>query len=323
MKAMVYTTYGRPDVVKLQEVTSPIPAAGEVLVRIRAALVTPSDVVSRAGTPYFARLYFGLTKPKFPVLGSEFAGEIAAVGPGVTRFQVGDEVFGGDKTLGAHAEYLCVAEGGAIALKPASLGFEESVAVIDGAMTALPFLRDSARLRRGQGILINGASGAVGVAAVQLAKHIGATVTAVCSTSNRELVASLGADAVIDYTTEDFTRGGRQYDVIFDAVGKRSFAKCRRALAAGGIYLTTVPSPAILLAKAWTARFGKRRAGIAFTGLRDPAEKADDLAFLTALVEAGSLVPVIDRRYPLEQIALAHEYVDTGRKRGSVVITVS
>jgi NADPH:quinone reductase-like Zn-dependent oxidoreductase len=310
-------------VVKLQELTRPTPGPGEVLVRIRAALVTPSDAVSRAGTPYFARLYFGLTRPKFPVLGSEFAGEIAAVGAGVTRFRVGDEVVGGDKTLGAHAEFLCVPEAGAIAPKPANLSFEESVAVIDGAMTALPFLRDSARLREGQSVLINGASGAVGVAAVQLAKHFGATVTAVCSSANRELVASLGADAVIDYTAEDFTRGGRHYDVVFDAVGKSSFAKCRRALTEGGIYLTTVPSPAILLEQAWTARFGKRRAGIAFTGLRDSTAKARDLAFLTTLVEAGSLVPVIDRRYPLEQVALAHEYVDTGRKRGSVVVTVN
>lgn len=323
MKAMVYATYGRPDVVKLQELTRPTPGPGEVLVRIRAALVTPSDAVSRAGTPYFARLYFGLTRPKFPVLGSEFAGEIAAVGSGVTRFRVGDEVIGGDKTLGAHAEFLCVPEAGAIAPKPANLSFEESVAVIDGAMTALPFLRDSAGLRAGQRVLINGASGAVGVAAVQLAKHFGATVTAVCSSSNHELVASLGADAVIDYTAEDFTRGDRHYDVVFDAVGKSSFATCRRALTEGGIYLTTVPSPAILLEQAWTARFGKRRAGIAFTGLRDSADKADDLAVLATLVEAGSLVPVIDRRYRLEEIALAHEYVDTGRKRGSVVVTVN
>jgi NADPH:quinone reductase-like Zn-dependent oxidoreductase len=189
-------------------------------------------------------------------------------------------------------------------------------------MTALPFLRDAAKLQSGQSILINGASGAVGVAAIQLAKQSGATVTAVCSGTNRDLVTSLGADEVVDYTSEDFTRPGRRYDVIFDAIGKSSFLRCRRILAEGGIYLTTVPSPAILLAQALTSKSAKRRAGIAFTGLRPPAEKADDLGFLTTLVEAGGVKPVIDRSYPLEQLALAHEYVDTGRKRGSVVITV-
>ncbi|HEU4807889.1 MAG TPA: NAD(P)-dependent alcohol dehydrogenase, partial [Homoserinimonas sp.] len=205
MRAMVYSKYGTPDVVKLQQLDTPVPGAGEVLVRIRAALVTPSDVVSRAGTPYFARLYFGLVTPKFPVLGTDFSGEIAAIGDGVTRFRVGDQVVGGDKTFGAHAEYIRVHEDGAIAPKPTSLTCEEAVAVFDGAMTALPFLRDAAGLRSGQSILINGASGAVGVAAIQLAKHCGATVTAVCSAANHGLVMSLGADGVVDYTREDFT----------------------------------------------------------------------------------------------------------------------
>lgn len=322
MKAMVYRNYGRPDVLRLEEVATPVPGHGEVRVRIHATLVTPSDVVSRAGTPYFARLYFGLIKPKFPILGSDFAGEIDAVGAGVTRFRVGDQVIGGDQTFGAHAEYICASEAGAIALKPAGLSHEDAVAVFDGAMTALPFLRDEARLRGGQSILINGASGAVGGAAVQLAKHFGATVTAVCSTANLELVRSLGADEAIDYTKEDFTRTGQRYDVIFDAIGKNSFSQCRRALKAGGIYLTTVPSLAILLQMMWTSRFGSRRARIAFTGLRKPSDKTKDLAVITELAEAGAVKPVIDRRYPFEQTAEAHRYVDTGRKRGSVVITV-
>ena len=322
MKAIVYRHYGRPDVLSLEEVATPVPADGEVRVRIHSALVTPPDVVSRAGTPYFARLYFGLIKPKYPILGSGFAGEIDAVGAGVTRFRVGDRVVGGDKTLGAHAEYICIPEGGTVAPMPAGLGYEESVALFDGAVTALPFLRDEANLRRGQSILINGASGAVGVAAIQLAKHFGATVTAVCSTPNLDLVRSLGADEAIDYTQEDVVRAGQRYDVIFDAIGKSSFARSRPSLKDGGIYLTTVPSPAILLQMMWTSRIGGRRAKIAFTGLRPAGDKVKDLAFLTELAEGGAVKPVIDRRYALDDAARAHEYVETGRKRGSVVLTV-
>lgn len=323
MKAIVYRSYGPPDVVGLEEVATPTPADGEVLVKIHAAVVAPTDVAARAGDPRFARLFFGLTRPKLSILGNEFAGEIAAIGAGATRFRVGDQVIGGDQAFGAHAEYLCVAADGALAIKPGSLSFEESVAIVDGAMTALPFLRDEAKLRRGQKILINGASGAVGLAAVQLAKHFGAEVTAVCSSVNVDLVKSMGADVAIDYATADFTQSADTYDVIFDAVGKSSFSRCRRALTHGGIYLTTMPSPAILVQKVWTSKVGGKRAGIAFTGLRKSEEKAKDLVYLASLAETGVYKPVIDRCYPFESIAQAHRYVDTGRKKGSVVITVT
>ena len=323
MKAIVYHTYGSPDVLRLEEVATPTPRDNEVLIRVHAAAVTTTDCAARKGKPFLARLAFGPIRPKKPILGTEFAGEIAAVGRDVTRFSVGDQVFAASGTgFGAHAEYICVPEDGALARKPANLTLEEAAAVCEGGLTALPFLRDSGKIQSGRRVLINGASGAVGTAAVQLAKHFGAEVTGVCGARNVDLVRSLGADEVIDYTTQDFTRIGQTYDVIFDAVGKSSFRRCRRSLKQGGRYLTTVPTLAILPQMAWTSKVGSKRAMITFTGLRPPGEKAKDLRFLAELVEAGELRPVIDRRYPLEQIAEAHGYVDTGHKRGSVVMTV-
>lgn len=322
MKAIVYTRYGSPDVLRLEEVPTPLPRDNEVLVRIRASVVTPPDTAARSGNPAFARLYFGLLRPKVTILGSQFAGEITAIGSAVRRFAVGDRVVGGNPDFGAHAEYLCVPEDSALAPLPSNLGYEDAVAIFEGAMTALPFLRETANLQPGQTILINGASGSVGTAAVQLARHLGAEVTAVCSAGNTDLVKSLGADKVIDYVTEDFTRAVGAYDVIFDTVNRSSYSRSRRSLKRGGIYLATSPSPAILLQMLFTSRFGRTRAAIAFTGLRNPVEKAKDLASLSELAEAGAIVPVIDRRYPLDRTAEAHEYVDTGRKKGNVVITM-
>jgi NADPH:quinone reductase-like Zn-dependent oxidoreductase len=209
-----------------------------------------------------------------------------------------------------------------VAAKPATATYEEAVAVAEGTLTALPFLRDKAHLRRGQTILVNGASGSVGTSAVQLAKHFGAKVTGVCSAANLELVKSLGADEVIDYTKDDFTQTGQTYDVIFDAVGKSSFSRCKGALNDGGIYLSTASTLGIVLQTLWTSKFGNTRAIVAFTGLRPAREKAKDLQFLKGLVESGAMQAVIDRRYPLEQTAEAHRYVDTGHKKGSVVVTV-
>lgn len=323
MKAIVYRSYGSPDVVRIEDVATPVPREREILVRNHASVVAGSDCEARKGEAPAARLYFGLRRPRFPVLGAEFAGVVETVGSAVTKFRVGDQVFGvvGPK-LGAHAEYVCVSEDGAIAPKPASLNYKDAVAVVDGGLTALPFLRDSAHLASGQTILINGASGAVGTAAVQLAKHLGAIVTAVCSTPNLELVKTLGADKVIDYTKENFTQTGQAYDVVFDAVGKSSYSRSRGLLKPGGIYLTTVPSLPILFQMLWTARIGKTKAAIAFTGLRKAADMAKDMVYLGELAESGQYVPVIDRSYPLEQASEAHALVDTGHKTGSVVISL-
>jgi NADPH:quinone reductase-like Zn-dependent oxidoreductase len=323
MKAIVYHNYGSPDVLKLEEVEKPTPQDNEVLIKIYATTVETTDAIFRRGSDLSARLFTGLFKPKFTRPGGEFAGQIEAVGKDVTRFKEGDRVFGTTApNFGTHAEYICLPEDGAMAIKPDNLTYEEAVSFHPGALTALPNLRDAAHIQSGQKVLINGASGSIGVSAVQLAKYFGAEVTGVCSTANVDLVKSLGADVVIDYKTEDFTQTGQTYDIIFDTVGKSSFSRCKGALKPGGIYLTTVITPAILGQMLWTSKFGSKKAMIIFAGLRSVSEKNEDLAFCLELVEAGALKPVIDRCYPLEQIAEAHRYVDTGHKKGNVVITV-
>lgn len=322
MKAIVHRRYGGPEVLALEELPVPVPGADEVLMKVGAVAVTAADCAIRAADPFIARLAAGLRRPKRPVLGSEVAGEVVAVGSRVTGVSRGDRIVGAaGLPMGGYAEYICLPADGVAAI-PAGLTDEDVVAVTEGGLTALPFLRDHAALRGGQTVLINGASGAVGTAAVQLAKHFGAVVTGVCSATNAELVRSLGADEVIDYATADFTRAQARYDVVFDAVGKSSFGRCRRTLKPGGVFLTTVPSPTVLLQMLWTRWLGRRRAVIAFTGLRRPREKAKDLALLIELVEAGDIRPVIDRRLSLAQTAEAHRYVDTGRKRGAVVVSV-
>lgn len=320
MKAVVYTTYGPPEVLQIKEIDKPEPEADEVLVKVHATTVTPVDCIFRKGDSFFAKLYTGLTKPKNPILGSELSGEVEAVGAKVTRFKKGDLVFGTGS--GTHAEYVCLPEDGALALKPGNLTMQEAAALPYGALTALPFLRDAGQIRRGQKVLINGASGSIGSYAVQLARHYEAEVTAVCSTSNVEMVKSLGADKVVDYRKEDFTQSGETYDVIFDTVGKSSFSRCKRALADTGIYLTTVMSLRILFQKAWTSKRSGKKAGIEFTGLRPPDDIARDFVFIKELAEAGEIKAVIDRRYPLEHIAEAYKYVEAGHKKGNVIITM-
>ena len=322
MKAIVYTKYGPPDVLQLKELEKPTPSDDEVLIRIDAAAVSTTDCDVRKGDP-FIRLAFGLIRPKKTILGTEFAGEIEAVGKDVKRFREGDQVFAATGTgFGAHAEYICLPEEGALAIKPANTTYAEAAAICEGALTALPFLRDKGHIQSGQTILINGASGAVGTAAVQLAKYFGAEVTGVCSTTNIELVKSLGADKVIDYTKEDFTRTGQTYDIIFDTVGKTSFSRCKGSLKQRGIYLEAAVVLAIFPQVLWTSMIGSKKARIAATGLRPASEKTKDLLFLKELIEAGEIKPVIDRRYPLEQIPEAHRHVEKGHKKGSVVITV-
>ncbi len=323
MKAIVCTHYGPPEVLQLKEVDKPAPRDSEVLVKVYATAVTSGDARVRSFTVplsywLLARIALGLSKPKKAILGSVFAGEVEAVGKAVTRFQTGDQVFGSKgHDFGAYAEYLCLPESGALAIKPANMTYEEAAALPWGGMTALYFLRKG-KIHSGQHMLIYGASGSVGTAAVQLAKYFGAEVTGVCSTPHVEFVKSLGADTVIDYTQEDFTRSGVTYDVIFDAVGKSSFAGCMRSLKEEGIYLQAVAAPALSVRMRWTAlTSGKTLLG----GTAVP--KAEDMMYLKELVEAGKLQPVIDRCYPLEHMVEAHRYVDTGHKKGNVVITVA
>jgi 2-desacetyl-2-hydroxyethyl bacteriochlorophyllide A dehydrogenase len=318
MRAIICTAYGSPDVLQLKEVEKPAPRDNEVLVKIAATVVTPSDCAFRQGKPYATRLFSGLTKPKY-ILGSALAGEIVEVGKDVQLFQKGDQVFAATNAgFSAHAEYRCLPEAGVVALKPTKLTYEEATAVPE-ALTALYFLRDTAHIQQGQKVLINGASGAVGTYAVQLAKYFGAEVTGVCSTTNIELVQSLGADKVIDYTKEDFTKSGHSYDIIFDAVGKSSFSQCKDSLKQRGMYLSTELKPAILLQMLWTSKIGTKKAKFVATGFKQSKES---LNFLKELIEAEKLKAVIDRRYPLEQIAEAYRYVELGHKKGNVVITL-
>lgn len=321
MRAAVRTVYGPPDVVREAEVETPVPGPDQVLVRVHAATVTAADRAFRSGTPRFARLFTGLRRPKKSVLGTEFAGEVAAVGTAVTRFAVGDKVFGAtDLGFGAHAEFVCVKESGAVAELPTGLSCTEAVTLVDG--TALVFLRDHAKLHSGESILINGASGSVGAQAVQLARHAGAEVTAVCSDAGADLVKRLGADRVVDYTSTDFTAEDRTYDVIFDVAGTSTYRKCRRRLKPGGRYLTTVPSLATMLWSPWTRVIGSRRAIVAFTGLRPAEAKAKDLALVKQRAEAGRILPVVDRTFPLARIADAYRHLDQPGKRGTTVIEV-
>ena len=317
MKAIEYTKFGPPDVLQLQEVVKPIPKDNEVFIKIFATTVVKEDPDWRR-SPGFN----GFLKPRNPILGQEFAGEIEAVGKDVTHFKPGDRVFG-IVMFGAYAEYLCVPEDGAIAIKPASMSYEEAASIPNGTLTALPFLRDKGNIQNGQSVLIYGASGSVGTAAIQLARYFGTEVTGVCSTANLELVESLGADHVIDYTREDFTENDNTYDIIYDTVGKLSFSKCKGSLKNDGTYLTTVPTPGIMLQALWPAKSSGKKVKFLAAGLRSASKKVNDLDFLTELIEAGEIKAVIDRCYPLAEMAEAHHYVEKGHKKGNVVITVA
>jgi NADPH:quinone reductase-like Zn-dependent oxidoreductase len=325
MKAIVYTEYGPADVLHLQEVEKPTPKENEVLIKVHATSVTAGDCNARGfvflppGFGFLSRMMFGFRKPKQPILGVELAGEIVEVGQNVRRFKKGDQVFGISLKYGAYAEYICMAEDASLVMKPANLTCAEAASIPFGANTALYFLRDMAKLQPGQKVLMIGASGCTGVYAVQLAKYYGAEVTGVCSTRNLELVRSLGADHVIDYTKEDFTHNGQTYDVILDMVpGKSSFARYKGSLKPNGLYLAGAGGIESFAQMAWTGLAGGKKviAGMA-------PDRVEGLVFLKELLEAGKLKPVIDRRYPLEQTAEAHRYADTGHKRGSVVITIA
>jgi NADPH:quinone reductase-like Zn-dependent oxidoreductase len=318
MRAVVYEKYGPPEVLRLEEVPRPVPKDDEVLVKVHATTVNRTDTGLRSAEYFISRFVTGLLRPKNKILGMEFAGEIVENGAAVTEFKVGDEVFGG-KAYGAHAEFVAVPQSAAVALKPAAMSFEEAAAVTDGVMLALACLRKAGPLE-GRSIVIYGASGSIGTAAVQLARHFGADVTAVCATRNVELVRSLGADAVVDYTQEDFTRNGKKYDVIFDAVGMHSFRRSRRSLKRGGTYIETDLGfmwhvPLFILLTRWVGD-KKVKMGI-------PHYTKEDVLFLKELIEAGKYRAVIDRTYVLEDMIEAVRYVETGQKTGNVVVTVA
>jgi len=305
---------------QLKEVEKPTPRENEVLIRIYATTVTSADVRIRKADPFPIRFFYGFKRPKKnTILGSEIAGEIEAIGKNVKLFKEGDQVFAGAGTsLGANAEYICLSEAAAVAIKPINMTYEEAAAIPFGATTSLIFLRNKGNIQNGQKILIYGASGSLGTAAVQLAKFFGADVTGVCSTANLELVKSLGADKVIDYTKEDFTKSGKTYDIVFDTIGQSPFSGCLRSLKQNGIYLRAVHinlSP--ILRGLWTSMTSNKKVvgGVAI-------ECKEDLIFLKELIEAGKMRSVIDKRYPLEETAEAHRYVEQGHKKGNVVITV-
>jgi NADPH:quinone reductase-like Zn-dependent oxidoreductase len=319
MRAIIGTQYGSPEVLQLKEVAKPIPGDNEVLIKVHAGSVTPADCAFRKADPVLIRFLYGLTRPKYAIPGVEFAGEIEAVGKDVKSFKPGEQVFGlSPDRFGAHAEYLCLPEDKPMTMKPAGMSYEEAAGILDGATTALTFLRDEAKLERGQKVLINGASGAVGYFAVQLAKHYGAEVTGVCSAANAAFVKSMGADFVIDYAKEDFTQGNLTYDVIFDAVGKSSFSRCKNVLTETGVYLTTVPAPGVVWHMLLTSKSKGKKARFVASGLM---QKKSNLDFLGELHGLGKIRTAIDRRYPLAHIVEAHRYVETGHKKGNVVIT--
>jgi NADPH:quinone reductase-like Zn-dependent oxidoreductase len=322
MKAIVCTKYGPPEVLQLKEVAKPTPKDNEVLVKIFAVAVGIEDPMQRKGKPYFGRIFVGFTKPRKPILGTEFAGQIEAVGRDVKLFKKGDEVFGVTGAgFGCNAEYTCMPEGGLLSIKLPKISYEEAAPVC-GALAAWNLLKDKANIKNGQNILIIDASASIGSAAVQIAKALGAEVTGVCSPADLEFVKSLGADRVIDYATEDFTKNGQTYDVVLDATGKSSFLQCKNSLRKSGFYLTTYPTIPVLFQMFWTGMFSGKKVIFSATGLMPVAKRLSLLKDLILLFKEGKLRTVIDRRYRLDQLIEAHKYIEQGQIKGNVVITV-
>ena len=320
MKAVICTKYGSPKVLEVQEIDKPRPKANEVLIKVQASSMTAADSIMRQGTPWIGRLFLGLFKPKTAVTGTGFSGIVEEIGDGVTQFKPGDEVFGESIFgYGTNAEYTCVAEGGVIAIKPENISFEEAAPVADGPLTSINFLKRMTTIKPGQKVLINGASGALGTAAIQIAKYYGAEVIGVCSTKNIDTVYSLGADRVIDYTQTDFTQTEEAYDIIYDAVGKSSFFKTKKALKKNGLFLTPVLTSTLLIELIFST-FSTRNMKFSATGTLSVKELKELFSEVKEIIEAGKLTTLIDRTYSFEQVQEAHEYLDSGRKVGNLVL---
>ena len=321
MKAIVATGYGSPEVLQFQEVIKPVPKSNEVLVKVMTASATTADAMMRTGKPYIARLFVGLTKPKKAIPGTGFAGIVEQVGDDVKDIAVGTRVFG-ETTFGfsSNAEYLTVSSQGVILHMPENLDFAEAANFCDGHLTSFNFLHEVARVKPGQKVLINGASGALGTSAIQIAKHLGAHVTGVCSGRNAGLVKSLGADHVIDYQQKDFTKSSEQYDIVYDTIGKSSFTRCKRILTPNGTYLSPVLKFPLLLHMVITSLGGKQKAKFEATGANKEDKLRQMLSNVLDIYKAGKLKTYIDRQFPLEKLSEAHQYIDSGRKKGNVVI---
>lgn len=322
MKAVYCTKYGGPEVLKIKEIEKPIVKKGEVLVKVVAASVTTAETMMRGGTPRYARLFFGLSKPKNPLVGTGFSGVVVELGGAIQNYQIGDEVYGETGlSFGSNAEFISISEKEIIAKKPNTISFEEAAPVCDGALTSLNFLRDVANIKKDQKVLIIGASGSLGTSAIQMAKNYGALVTGICSSSNVNLVNSLGADKVIDYTQVDFRKNGEKYDVIYDTLGVSSYSKCKKSLTSNGQYL----SPVLSLGLLWNviiSNFLKKKAKFSATGLRPANELQVMLEELSVLFESKQLKTVIDKEFLLDEIREAHSYVDSGRKKGNIVLKI-
>jgi NADPH:quinone reductase-like Zn-dependent oxidoreductase len=323
MKAVIAEKYGTPKVLQIKNIQKPTPKAKEVLIRIAATSITAASSSMRKGTPYFGRLFIGLTKPKIKTPGTDLSGVVEAIGSEVLNFKTGDLVMAETGiNCGTYAEYICLASDELIVLKPKNISAEEATGILDGASTALAFFTDQVVIKKGQKVLINGASGSIGTAAVQLAKQFGAEVTGVCSGKNKALVKDLGADTVLDYTKNELGDNMETFDVIFDTVGKLSYRKTKKNLKPNGVFLTPVLSLSVLFNMIFTSLFSKKKLKFDATGIRKKDQRMRDLLQIQEMLAAGTLTTVIDRVYPLEQIQEAHEYIDTGRKRGNVILSM-
>ena len=320
MKAIIATAYGTPDILQLQDIPKPTPKDNEVLIKVHAAAVTAADTMMRVPIPAIGRLFLGLTKPKHPIPGTGLSGVIEATGKDVTEFNIGDEVFGESiATFGTYAQYCCI-EPKVIAHKPSALTHAEAAPICDGPVTSLNFLKNLGAIKPGDNVLINGAAGSLGTAAIQIAKHFGASVTGVCSTGNVAFVQSLGADVVIDYTQEDFTQYTNAYDIIYDTVGKSSFSKCKNTLTQNGCYLSPVLGLPLLFQMLCTAKIGSKKAKFSATGALPTQEVLALLKEVIEIIDAGNLKSIIDKHYPLDQATDAHRHVETGHKKANIVL---